>query len=135
MSEPKLLCEFALAARWRDLDAFGHANNSTFLTYVEEARLHWFGMIAGPWLTENSAPVVAAVTANYRKQLNWPAQLVVQLYCERLGNSSLTIAFRIEDAAKRDVVYSDGQTVLVWIDTASGKPIALPEAIRNACKK
>src|SRR5437764_9805144 len=24
--------------RWRDLDGFGHVNNSTYLTYLEEAR-------------------------------------------------------------------------------------------------
>lgn len=130
-----LLTEFAMPVRWRDLDAFNHANNATFLTYVEEARLHWFGAIDGPWFTETSAPVVAAVTANYRRQLTWPAQLVVRLYCERLGSSSLTIAFDIVDAANREVVYSDGQTVLVWIDTASGKSVPLPDAIRRACLK
>jgi len=24
--------------RWRDMDGFGHVNNSTYLTYLEEAR-------------------------------------------------------------------------------------------------
>jgi acyl-CoA thioester hydrolase len=128
-----LLTEFAMPVRWRDLDAFNHVNNATFLTYVEEARLHWFGMIDGPWFTEASAPVVAAVTANYRRQLTWPAQIVVRLYCDRIGNSSLAIAFEIVDASDRDIVYSDGQTVLVWIDAARGKSVPLPEAIRRAC--
>ncbi|HEX6833783.1 MAG TPA: thioesterase family protein [Rudaea sp.] len=133
MSEPALLCEVPIPVRWRDLDAFNHVNNATFLTYLEEARLHWFGTVPGPWFTEQSAPVVAAATANYRRQLGWPAQLVVALYCERIGNSSLTIGFRIVDATDRAIVYADGQTVLVWIDTTSGKSMPLPDAIRAAC--
>jgi acyl-CoA thioester hydrolase len=132
--EPKLLIELPIAMRWRDLDAFNHANNSTFLTYIEEARLHWFAQIDGAWFTETLAPVVAAIQVNYRRQLAWPANLVVQLRCEKLGNASLTLAHRIVDDADPNVVYSDGHTVLVWIDTANGKSVALPEAIRRACQ-
>jgi acyl-CoA thioester hydrolase len=132
--EPKILIELPIAMRWRDLDAFNHANNSTFLTYIEEARLHWFTHIDGAWFTETLAPVVAAIQVNYRRQLAWPANVVVQLQCERIGNTSITLAHRIVDGADPGVVYSDGQTVLVWIDTASGKPVALPEAIRRACQ-
>ena len=132
--EPKLLIELPIAMRWRDLDAFNHANNSTFLTYIEEARLHWFAQIDGAWFTENLAPVVAAIQVNYRRQLAWPANVIVRLSCERLGNTSVTLAHRIVDGADPDVVYSDGQTVLVWIDTANGKPVVLPDAIRSACQ-
>ena len=43
--------------RWRDLDAFNHVNNATFLTYLEEARLQWLESLDGEWLTHTSAPV------------------------------------------------------------------------------
>src|SRR5215831_7546595 len=129
----QLLTSLTMPVRWRDLDAFNHVNNATYLTYLEEARLHWFDHIDGPWLTETVAPVVAAVHANYRRQLSWPAQLVIELYCERLGNSSLTIAYRIADNGDRNIVYADGNTVMVWTDTATGKPVPLPDAVRRAC--
>lgn len=129
----KLLTSLTTPVRWRDLDAFEHVNNATYLTYLEEARLHWFAQIEGPWHTDTVAPVVAAVQANYRRQLAWPATLAIELYCERVGNSSLTIAYRIVDAGDRHIVYADGNTVMVWIDSATGRPVALPESIRNAC--
>ena len=28
-----------LKTRWRDLDAFRHVNNATFLSYIEDARI------------------------------------------------------------------------------------------------
>ena len=128
-----LLATLTMPVRWRDLDAFAHVNNSTYLTYLEEARLHWFGQIDGPWRTASVAPVVAAVHVNYRRQLSWPATLAVELYCERLGNSSLTVAFRMLDGGDPAAIYADGNTVMVWIDSASGKPVALPDSIRRAC--
>ena len=129
----KLLIEVPVPLRWRDLDALNHVNNATFLTFLEEARLRWFAQLPGPWFGEAWMPVVAAINVNYRAQLSWPGEIVVQLRCERLGNSSLTVAHRIVDAELPQKVYSDGNTVLVWVNPADGKPVPLPDAVRDAC--
>lgn len=129
---PRLLLRAPMAVRWRDLDAFSHVNNSTFLTYIEEARLQWFQSLPGPWVTEDTAPVLAATHVNYRRPIEWPEQLVVELYAERVGNTSLTVAHRIVAAGDASVVYSDGYSVLVWIDRRGGKAAGLPEAVRRA---
>jgi acyl-CoA thioester hydrolase len=130
--EAKPLIALPMAMRWRDLDAFNHANNSTYLTYLEEARLQWMTQVDG-WMNERHAPILAAVHVNYRRPLNWPADIIVELYCERIGNTSLTLAHRIVDASDLSALYSDGQSVMVWIDQ-DGKPVALPEAVRSACQ-
>lgn len=129
---PTPLFTAELAARWRDLDAFNHVNNSNYLTYLEEARLQWLSHVPGPWFGEHAMPVMAAVQLNYRHPIEWPAQLHVQLYVERMGNSSMTIAHRIVDAVDAGQLYCDGHVVMVWMDPANGKPVPLPEAIRDA---
>jgi acyl-CoA thioester hydrolase len=127
-----LLFAAALDVRWRDLDAFNHVNNATYLTYLEEARLQWLRHVPGPWFDEHSMPVLAASEVNYRLPIEWPAQLRVELACVRLGNSSITLAHRIVDANDEQRLYSDGQVVLVWMDPTSGKSVALPQAIRDS---
>ena len=127
------LAEITIALRWRDLDAFNHVNNSTFLTYTEELRLRWMSTIEGTMGTDTTMPVMAACQFNYRHQLGWPGTIVAQLYCERLGTTSVTVAHRIVDATDHSIVYCDGTTVMVWVDSASGKPVSLPAAIRRAC--
>jgi len=122
----------SLGVRWRDLDAFNHVNNSNYLTYLEEARLQWLSHVPGPWFDDHAMPVMAASQINYRRPIAWPAQLQVQLFCERVGNSSMTIAHRVIDAEHPDQLYCDGHVVMVWMDPASGKPVPLPEAIRAA---
>lgn len=121
-----------LDVRWRDLDAFNHVNNSTYLTYLEEARLQWLRHVPGPWFDESSMPVLAASNLNYRQPIAWPGHLAVELFCERLGNSSITLAHRIVDAEHADQLYCDGQVVLVWMNPATGKPVPLPQAIRDS---
>ncbi|HEY3521867.1 MAG TPA: thioesterase family protein [Rhodanobacteraceae bacterium] len=131
-TRPRALFSAPIAVRWRDLDAFNHVNNSNFLTYLEEARLQWLKDVPGPWFDAHSMPVLAAAELNYRTPIEWPASIVVELFCERTGNSSITIGHRIVDANDARKLYCDGHTVLVWTDPASGRSVGLPEAIRNA---
>ncbi|HET6632474.1 MAG TPA: thioesterase family protein [Rhodanobacteraceae bacterium] len=121
-----------IVVRWRDLDAFNHVNNSTFLTYLEEARLQWLRHVPGTWFDDHSMPVLAASTVNYRQPIAWPATVHVQLGCQRLGSSSMTIGHRIVDAEDSSRLYSDGHVVMVWMDPATGTPVELPPAIRDA---
>ena len=129
---PRPLFTAAIAVRWRDLDAFNHVNNSNFLTYLEEARLQWLKGVPGPWFDAHSMPLLAAAELNYRAPIEWPASIVVELSCERLGNSSITIGHRIVDGGDLQKLYCDGRTVLVWADPTTGKPVPLPDAIRSA---
>jgi acyl-CoA thioester hydrolase len=124
----------AIGVRWRDLDAFNHVNNSNYLTYLEEARLQWLKGVRD-WFSETSMPVLAASTLNYRQSIAWPAKLHVELRCERLGNSSMTIAHRIVDADDASRLYCDGHVVMVWMNPATGKPVPLPAAIRAAAER
>lgn len=121
-----------IEVRWRDLDAFNHVNNATYLTYLEQARLVWLKQVPGTWFDEHAMPVLATSEINYRRPIGWPADIVVELTCERLGKSSITIGHRIIDANDDDLLYSDGRVVMVWVDPTAGKSVPLPDAIREA---
>ncbi|MCD9006402.1 acyl-CoA thioesterase [Luteimonas sp. XNQY3] len=129
MSESQVLIRMPIELRWRDLDAFNHVNNSNFMTYLEEARIRWFDTVGEPWVTDETAPLLAAVQMNYRVPIPYPSKIVVELLADRLGNSSVTIGHRIvsDDGA---TLHADGHVVMVWIDRATGRPVALPESVR-----
>src|SRR5690625_5214608 len=129
---PNALFRMPLSVRWRDLDAFNHVNNSNYLTFLEEARLQWLKRVPGTWFDETMMPVLVASHINYRRPIEWPADIVVELGCERVGTSSMTVGHRIVDAHDAECVYSDGDVVLVWMNPATGKPVPLPQAIRDA---
>lgn len=128
---PAPLFRLPIELRWRDLDAFNHVNNSNFMTYLEEARIRWFDSLGEDWVTERTAPLLAAVQMNYRLPIPYPASVVVELGCERLGTTSVTLSHRIVGADGAPL-YADGHVVMVWIDRASGRPTPLPDAVRRA---
>ncbi|MBB5675825.1 acyl-CoA thioesterase [Xanthomonas sp. WHRI 6108] len=130
--EHKVLARIPISVRWRDMDSMGHVNNAKYISYLEEARVRWMLGVEGVAMTDRIAPVVAATNVNYKRPLIWPNDILVELFVERLGSSSITIGHRILDQKDEGVLYSDGNVVVVWIDTQTGKSAALPDAVRAA---
>ena len=122
-----------VALRWSDLDAFNHVNNARYLTFLEQARIEWFETIGEPWVTEESAPVVASATLNFKRPIEYPAQVFVELFTERLGTSSVTIGHRIVGAD--GALHCDGNVVAVWVERRTGKATPLPDAVRRASER
>lgn len=130
----RTLYELRMPLRWGDHDAFNHVNNATYLVYLQEARVRWLAEHIANWdCADKAAPILAAVQINYRRPMKWPGDILVQLFCERLGNKSLTIGHRIIDVDDPSILYLDGNVVMVWIDPATGKAVELPDAVRCAC--
>ena len=128
----KLLARIPISVRWRDMDSMGHVNNAKYVSYLEEARVRWLVTVPGISLQDRIAPVVAATNVNYRAPIVWPNDIVVELFVERLGNSSVTIGHRIVGGKDGNTLYSDGNVVVVWMDTQTGSSAPLPEAVRAA---
>jgi acyl-CoA thioester hydrolase len=132
MSE--VLFRLELDVRWRDLDAFEHVNNASFLTYLEEARLSWMDSLPGPWMDEARMPLLASVKIDYRRPIEWPARIAVLLGVERIGRSSLSLAHRVVAAEDASCAYADGSTTMVWVARDGSGSVPLPEAVRAACE-
>ncbi|HRO62583.1 thioesterase family protein [Thermomonas sp.] len=122
-----------LPLRWSDLDAFNHVNNARYLTFLEQARIEWFESIGEPWVTEDFAPVVASATLNFKRPIEYPSKVFVELFTDRLSTRSVVIGHRIVDEDGR--LYCDGNVVAVWIDRRSGRSTELPECVRRAAGK
>ena len=76
--------------RWRDLDAFRHINNATFLSYIEDARITFFQRW-GINLKDKSL-IVASVKIDYIKQLMHPTNIIIGQKVSRLGTKSFVIS-------------------------------------------
>ncbi|PKM03944.1 MAG: hypothetical protein CVV17_04055 [Gammaproteobacteria bacterium HGW-Gammaproteobacteria-7] len=57
----------------------------------------------------------------------------MELYVEKLGNSSLTLGHRIVAEQDAATIYCDGHSIMVWIERQGGKPTPLPGPVRAVC--
>jgi acyl-CoA thioester hydrolase len=131
-SSPVPLYITPMDVRWQDMDAYNHVNNANYLVYLQEARLQWLQTLPGEWYSEQGAPVMAHSEINYRLPITWPADIQIELFVNRMGNSSMTVGHRIVDSEDATKIHADGSVTMVWIDTKTGRPVPLPQVIRDA---
>ena len=128
MSLPRHLVHTShLSVRWGDMDTLGHVNNTVYFRYMEQARLEWlFAHLGNDAYSSGWGPVIANAICNFRRPLVYPAHMDVRMYLGKPGTTSVTSYYEI---AVGDEVYADGESRIVWVDLASGRPAPLPDGV------
>lgn len=114
------------------MDALGHVNNVMYFRYFETGRVHYLETVgASGFETRGDVPVVAHIGLNFRRSAVYPATLDIGIRVPELKNRSFTMecAMFLQGT---DTLIADGTAAVVWIEKATGKAIALPEAMRQA---
>jgi acyl-CoA thioester hydrolase len=122
--------------RWSDMDAFGHVNNSRYLTYLEEARVDLLVNTVGEHgeAMMRDGVLVAHHSIDYTAPLAFrPAPVLIDVWTQEIGGASFTVAYRVYDTAtggRDEVVYATAFTRLVAYDLANGRVRRLTEGER-----
>ena len=80
-------------SRWRDMDAIGHINNATYLTYFETARVDFLKQLGFDLLKRDvdNSVILASMKVDYIKQSVHPATYNIGCRITRLGNKSFDL--------------------------------------------
>ncbi|MFJ4209197.1 acyl-CoA thioesterase [Paenarthrobacter sp. NPDC089675] len=107
---------------WVDTDASGHQHNSAILRWVEAAEAELFRALELPDYFP-SAPRVKQVI-NYKAKLWFGQRVTASVKVERLGRTSLTLAFEVLghalEATAHDAGASDGGSPAAAVVAAYG---------------
>jgi acyl-CoA thioester hydrolase len=115
--------------RWRDMDGFGHVNNSTYLTYLEEARDQFLTDLLGETVHRI---VIRRIEIDFVSGLTQDDDHVdVDVRLTGVGTSSLTLAEQIVSVADGRVA-ATAQTVMVHTDDSRTASAPWPAAARAA---
>jgi acyl-CoA thioester hydrolase len=111
--------------RWDDLDAMGHVNNATYLTYIQETRFLWLS---------TAAMVVARAEVDFLEPIYEGGRFVdVTLWVESIGNSSFNLAYEV--IGNNGVVHARVKTVQVMISPETKKSRPLTDSEREFLNK
>ena len=121
--------------RFRDCDALGHVNNSVYLTYLEQARLHYWRALWGFGSADSTAPgvIMARAEIDYRRPAHYGQVLEVKLTLGAIGTTSFTYSYDIANEAGELV--ATARTVQVMYDYAQARPVPIPAEIRAKMQK
>ncbi|WP_336366621.1 acyl-CoA thioesterase [Marinobacter sp. C2H3] len=118
-----------MTLRWGDMDAYGHANNTVYFRFFEEARITWLASLGVGGPEEPTGPVIIKTSATFLKELTHPATVVVETYADKAGTTSLDTYHRLVDA-DTGALYSEGYAKIVWFDRSARTSTALPDTLR-----
>lgn len=126
--------EYPLRVRWSELDPYGHVNNVSYLTYLQEAHIAMMDEHRRdlPWGGPDSehAWMVAAQDITYRVPMEYRIEpFICEVVVLRVGSTSITFEMRIHDP-HQDVTYAVGHQVLVHADR-HGAPEPIPAVLRE----
>lgn len=114
--------------RFSDLDPLGHVNNVVFHDYLQEARvglLRDLDFVRG----EDFSQVVVRQEITHRKPLLYaPEPVIVEIWVDRIGNSSYALGYRILDEVGD--LAADASTVMAVVDPSSGRPVRMSDELR-----
>jgi len=115
--------------RFSDLDPLGHVNNVVFHDYLQEGRvglLRDLGLVRGL----DFGQVVVKQELTHRKPLQYaPEPVIVEIWVERIGNSSYHLGYRIID--ENGDLAADASTTMAVVDLQTGRPVRIPDVLRT----
>lgn len=115
--------------RFADLDAYGHVNNATYLTYLENARVKLFDECYDNFLASKLMFLVVRVECDYKKPIEMYNTLYITLSTEKLKRSSFIFNYSFHDG--NGLVYANAKTVMACYDPVLEKPVAIPPDMKT----
>ena len=120
--------------RFNDIDAFGHVNNAVYLTYVEQARVHYFNEIIGwEWNWAKHGIILAKAEIDYLQPILFNDDVRIKTRCARIGTKSMDIEYQlVKHQEGNEILMAAANTVIVAFDYPSRKTVAVPEEWKTA---
>jgi acyl-CoA thioester hydrolase len=110
--------------RWGDLDAFGHVNNATYLTYAQEARFEWSKMLE---------MVVARAEVDFIAPIyDGDIFIDVEIWVNKIGNSSFGLTYEMKNG---DQLLARVKTVQVTVALDTKKSRLITDVEREFLTK
>lgn len=114
--------------RFSDLDGFGHVNNAVFSTYLEQARLAWFGHHDDAEPMPLRDVILARTEIDFRSPLVFGETVAIGVRPSRLGTKSFELEYELRAG---DRLVAAAKSVLVGYDYESGRSVEVPERWRR----
>ena len=116
---------------FRDLDAMGHVNNVTFVSFMEDARVQYWKALRNNRDLQGINFIIAKITCSYRSPAYFGETLLIGIRARNLGNKSFHFEYRIEEATSGRLI-TEGRSVQVMYDYKKEKTMPLDDRMRDA---
>jgi len=125
-----------IQTRFGDNDMLGHVNNVAFNRFIEAVVTRFQMLEAGvDWARDKVSPVAVETLCRFHRPLSFPETVRAGLRVQRIGTSSVTLAFALFSETDGEAPAATGHFVHVFTDRASNAVSPIPGAVRAVYEK
>ena len=127
--------QIKIRVRYSETDQMRVVYHGNYAQYFEIGRVEWLRNkgISYKWMEENGIMLpVVSLTMNYKKPARYDEHLTLKTTLKKM--TSVKIEFDYELYNEEDELLTTGNSILVFIDMKSGRPIAPPSYISELLK-
>jgi acyl-CoA thioester hydrolase len=107
--------------RFNDCDPMGHLNNAIFSTYLEQARLAYFGDAER---MPQADIILARTEIDFRAPVSMGETVEIEVRPGRIGTKSFELSYELRVGER---VVADAKSVLVGYDYEAAQSTEIPE--------
>jgi len=122
--------EFQVRVRYAETDQMGVVYHGNYAQYFEMGRVEWLRNlgVSYRWMEENGVMLpVVSLSMNYKKPARYDDLLTVRTIFK--SQTSVKIEFDYEIINEKGELLTIGNSVLVFVDMKTGRPVLPPEYI------
>ncbi len=123
--------------RYRECDPMGVVYHTHYLDWFEAARTEALRSAGLPYAELEAAGVIMPVveaTIRYHGSARYDDEVEIEATFPEMPRVRATVEYAVRRAGEAAVLVS-GRVVLCFIDTARGRPVAIPAAVRAAFER
>lgn len=122
-----------IQVRFRDCDVMGHVNNAVYLSYFEQARMHYFAqMVDKDWDWKKEGIVLVHNEVTYLKPILLHDKPIIFMNLIDIGEKSFTLGYSVKVENKE---VATGLSKLVCFDFESGQSVKLYPEMKKGLEK
>jgi acyl-CoA thioester hydrolase len=122
-----------LPVQFRDIDVMGHVNNSTYLQYMETARVELARKLGQVREGFRGAFIVASARCEFKKPIRDERGITVSVWVSRIGDRSWDLDYSIR--GPRRVEYAIGRTTQVAYDYKTRATVRMSGKLKKELAK
>jgi acyl-CoA thioester hydrolase len=122
--------QIQIRVRYSETDQMRVVYHGNYAQYFEIGRVEWLRNkgISYKWMEENGIMLpVVSLTMNYRKPARYDELLTLKTILK--NKTSVKIEFEYELYNESNELLTTGNSILVFVDMKTGRPVAPPEYI------
>ncbi len=124
--------EFQVRVRYSETDQMGVVYHGNYAQYFEMGRVEWLRNtgISYKWMEDNGVMLpVVSLNMNFKKPARYDDLLTVKTILK--SQSSVKIEFDYEIYNEQNELLTIGNSILVFVDMKTGRPIVPPKYVTD----